>query len=712
MLNELYPAVQLLANMGVTTESWHREYKLIPKTPCMRLWVANDGTITRADQLPEDIARLQRKFGNNQGSFPAFNLVPLFRLTAAEEIKCVQDYIAHPETISIDTLRSLCTTDNWQGESLPDLYKKTYNCLKKAYELLDITKAYGENQSNAVTQLLQVTQVYYPDAQAFRQALANCIFTNLEQRNDPETYLGLLFHLGDATKAHKNDRGGISLTLDLDAWRDYGTPVASKQSITWINQQLLANTPTDSVSDKQDAFGDSFTDVNEPMPNVKLRGFDVTLRAMFSAQQCQFRYHEADDASYPVSRQNRLALQGSLEWLSQPERFRKTWQIISKDELLYVFPSKIQEDIPDYTSLFTNYSVEASKNAAFIDEAEALAKTLQGLPAANRPDALHIFSIRKMDKARTKVMLNRTCTPEHFFNSAEAWQAGCQNLPDINLRYFPEAVKEENATKKAATKEKAIPVPLVLQTPFPLNLPPAFNNVWRQDGTTAQGRRQVTHMQPHQGIEFLIDNILHSTLQHYMHILVVSGSGLIQFIGDVQHREQACNYQRGKAINNLLCAIALLNYKAGYRKENYMKDTAYLTGQLLRISDELHAQYCQEVRSGEIPPQLAGNAMFVAASECPAQAIAQLSVRMVPYIAWAKKRQFAKQEDSQFNKARWYLSLYEKCTTQLAEVLTPQTRLNDFEKSQLFIGYLASLSRKDTTPTEENITAEATTITE
>ena len=71
-----------------------------------------------------------------------------------------------------------------------------------------------------------------------------------------------------------------------------------------------------------------------------------------------------------------------------------------------------------------------------------------------------------------------------------------------------------------------------------------------------------------------------------------------------------------------------------------MEELAYLLGQLLHVSDELHAFYCKVKRNGDIPPQLAGSALFTTAGEMPFQALSQLSIRLNPYISWAKQYQY------------------------------------------------------------------------
>ena len=128
-----------------------------------------------------------------------------------------------------------------------------------------------------------------------------------------------------------------------------------------------------------------------------------------------------------------------------------------------------------------------------------------------------------------------------------------------------------------------------------------------------------------------------------------------------------------------------------------MENMAYLVGQLLKISDELHALYCKVVRSGDVPPQLAGSALFVTAGETPYQALTQLSLRMNPYITWAKQHRFKNIQDAgkKSSTAAWYLKLYEEVADKLRLTMNDSKRFNDFEKAQLFIGYLASFPKSE-----------------
>ena len=82
-------------------------------------------------------------------------------------------------------------------------------------------------------------------------------------------------------------------------------------------RQLLNNEEAGMMSQKaeqSDAFGMPFVNPGEPMPSVKLDGFDVTLRSMFEGQPCQYRYGKINDSSYPIEMciRDRLAIKPGL----------------------------------------------------------------------------------------------------------------------------------------------------------------------------------------------------------------------------------------------------------------------------------------------------------------------------------------------------------------------------------------------------------------
>lgn len=137
-----------------------------------------------------------------------------------------------------------------------------------------------------------------------------------------------------------------------------------------------------------------------------------------------------------------------------------------------------------------------------------------------------------------------------------------------------------------------------------------------------------------------------------------------------------------------------------------MDNLPYLYGQLLKAADELHALYCKVVRKGEIPPQLAGGGLFLAAVEAPVRTLNVLSQRIMPYYTWAKsyRLQGIQLEGKKSRQAGRLYRLCEDITGKIKQNWTMQTRLNEEEKAQMFIGYLAAFpeSEKNETKTEED----------
>ncbi|WP_278842076.1 hypothetical protein [Holdemania filiformis] len=90
MINELYVLAQTLKNEGIEGKNWHRKYKLIPKSQCYRIWLDDTGSVSQIECLRPDHAKELRKYGDNQSSFPAFNLSPLYRITNPDLISILK----------------------------------------------------------------------------------------------------------------------------------------------------------------------------------------------------------------------------------------------------------------------------------------------------------------------------------------------------------------------------------------------------------------------------------------------------------------------------------------------------------------------------------------------------------------------------------------------------------------------------------------------
>ena len=141
-----------------------------------------------------------------------------------------------------------------------------------------------------------------------------------------------------------------------------------------------------------------------------------------------------------------------------------------------------------------------------------------------------------------------------------------------------------------------------------------------------------------------------------------------------------------------ISALAILGitlFKLNRSKEVFMKDPAFLIGRFLGLSDILHKNYCEVVRDGNVPPQLAGNSLLAVADSNAQRAFAICKDRLRPYCAWAETVNPAKVKAGKNARfAKWALKEMKQTATQLSGRL-PATPLNDAQKAELFLGYLA-----------------------
>lgn len=688
MLNELYSLATVLDSKVISMKEWSGKYKQLPKVtakaPCIRIWLASDGSIREMESIDTELAQTLRKFGNNQGTFPAFNIVPLFRIFDEKQLLELEQIEKQAQTPNLDEMMSWCINDNWKDSVVNKVYRSMQNIPKTLLETIDIQE---QPEGLLVSELIHLANEYSdgPD-KSFNAALKACIFAKLQKKEDISLMLAMLFHKGNPQKEDKDDVGtSLSVFLDVFEWQQYGYPVASQHITEWINEALLKasllSTAKQPNASESDAFGIPFVNPGKTMDSVKLSGFEVTLRSMFNGQPCQYRYQRIDDGSYPIAEVSRSLAKRSLEWVASLEREGVTWRKVDKNEIIFVYPSKLPVVPPKFASIFGLNKAENPEQTEFRfeDIAKKFIKALRGLPTHEKPDSIQIFTIRKIDKARSKVIFSRNCSPEQLIKAAENWVIGCSNIPEIDLG------------------ERIIP--------YPLQVAQIVNNVWKQNGELAQGQAAVERMKYYQGMELLLDIMQGSMICNYLHILLTNSTGLVKYLGNLapgksKNKDKTEGKNLEKQIREtvlLLSVLGLLLDKNDDRKEKYMENMAYLVGQLLKISDELHTLYCKVVRGGDVPPQLAGSALFVTAGEIPHQAIAQLSIRMNPYITWAKQYRFKniKDEGKESWKAAWYLKLYEDAANKLRLALSDSLKFSDFEKAQLFIGYLASFPKSE-----------------
>lgn len=680
MINEIYPAHVSMQKHNISAVSYHKDYKLLPnishRAPCYRI-VLQNGSVTRVNSVDAELGRNLRKFGSNNGTYPSMNLASLFRLTCEDEINLVNKLTADDLTAErLEKIKGLCTEENsnWDKNILDKFRLSIVAMPKRILELLGEENVYEEIQI-----LIHETNLV-SDPDVFRNALKDALLGMLANKTDIELAVNLLFQI--AAKKDGDDKpdkpvkpANVSIALDAEALVELGMPAVSVKFVQTLNERLMSSetTGTEIETDGElDAFGMPFTPLDEKMPSVKLAGgFDATLRSMFSSHRCQFRYGKIEDRSYPISKEMRISLQTALDWLGNLDHKEVTWVNLDRNVILFAYPDSLPKSKFNFTSLL---KVPFDQKETF----EAAAKRfLSELEKTHDPDhdsyanRIRFFVLRKLDRARTKVVFSKANDAKTLERFSDGWTLGCQNLPNFHFIKPP--------------------------TIFPADVWLVLNRVWKMDGTLATDNYKP--FKSYHGIELLLDPDL--SIQQDLQSLISGANNLIPFLGQkLITKKGSLKDEIGKSywmVGGLLSVIGLLLFRNGIRKDVYMEKFPYLYGQLLKASDEIHALYCRVVRNGDFPQQFAGSGMYLSAIESPIRSLVVLSQRMNPYITWAKTYRFKEiaTEGLESWRAAWLCRMFEQIATQLLEVWDESTRLNDAEKAQMFLGFLAAFPKRE-----------------
>lgn len=676
MINELYTLSEALVGANIETYQWHQKYKPIPNiranAPCICITLS-DGKVSKISILDTKYGTILRKYGSNQGSFPCMNLASLYRITDDTIKKSIAGIMSHPETLNaamLQEVKSWCTENNW-SKKFQGKYKVS----------LDNTPAQLRKiaSEDAPLQTLIAEAEKYKNPDVFHAELENAIWRMLERRENVQVALTLLFYLGKPAEDAEDDFGKLSVALESTSLIESGIPAISERFVTRMNQCLLSAEAVQQPAgqtDTIDAFGIPFMADEMPMPSVKLAGgFDVTIRTMFKEQRCQSRYGRIDSASYPISPEMRGKLQAALAWIGDRDREDKTWTKSDQNEILFVYPMAA----PDYNiSYISPFKRLRNETIQFTTKAEQFTQQLRKTrkPGTDsHAEGIQIFVLHKIDKARTKVVYTRQTDPDELEQASEAWTLGCTNLPK-----FPFGAPE---------------------VPYPLDIADTLNRPWKQSGELATDRfKQIPR---YHGMELLMEPAM--SVCSDFHLLAENAVMLSAYLGNLSATKD-WYHPRWNDAKNILALLGLFLYRNGIRKDDYMDNLPYLYGQLLKAADELHVLYCKVVRKGEIPPQLAGGGLFLAAVEAPVRTLNVLSQRIAPYYQWAKsyRLQGIQIKGQESWRAGWLYRLCEDIMGKITQNWTMQTRFNEEEKAQMFIGYLAAFPKneKNETKTEED----------
>lgn len=697
MLNELFHLSESLKRSHTTLRSWHQHFKECPQGgKALFVELDDQGRAANVSPITNQTIRAElRKYEKASGySFPSFNVPPLLQFANDEEKeraaklrkalgskKPPEAAMRDEELAHLLSVSASCWVRPDKSARGKDEMDKLNDCLSSVPQ--ELMEMLGEctDESRSFVELLRRAQ--QTDGYALHEQLMDVAVHGVksEPLEAAEWMDVLFFHSGKTPKK-------IAIVLELVDQSQFAYPANHSVVQTWVNDRLLTTETTEKGNQRDAVASDAFAveggSMNESFPEVKMSVLgNVKLRAMSSESPCQRRYGFADAKSFRVSQPARQDMKNALEWITRDERRGKTWCDVSSlggaPAMLIAYPSELPEEAPELAGLFGGVKGEQSDpdGSRFEACARRVTKTLKGEPASSPNADLRIFVLTKPDGFRTKVLHSSRYTVQHLLDRADEWQALCRDSPPILIRQF-------------GPKQGDKPIWQHPLTPYPAEVVWCLNTVWQQMGTHA---KTAFNLQIADGLSLLLANgpVLRTVATRAVQAITSNSLSLLLAISQATH--QGIVHPMGKIYGKqallLPQILGLLLGKLDYKKGSYMKSPPYLIGRLLSLADQLHVQYCREVRKDQVPPQLVGNALMTNAMETPEKALALLWQRIKPYHAWAQ----TVQGGDEVRLAKYFLGEMGRVSAALADIDLP-TRCSDTNKAAMLLGYLAR-SEKD-----------------
>ena len=689
MLNEVFLLSESLKRTGITLHSWHRHFKECPQSGKAFFAELDDrGHVAKVSPITDSQIRAGlRKYEKAAGdSFPSFNVPPLLQFIDAEKKDRAAKFRKAlgskkpPETaVRDEELAYLLSvsTSGWKDEM-----GRLNRCLSLVPQYLMEMLGKSTDKSRSFVELLH--RARQTDGYSLHEQLKD-IAVHRVKSVTPEAaeWMDMLFFQK------------IVIVLELVDQSQFAYPANSPAVQAWVNDRLLT---TDAIEKGKpgheiapDAFGGvEGGGVNDKFPEVKMSVLgNVKLRAMSKDSPCQRRYGLADAESFRVLQPARQNMKNALEWITRDERRGKTWcdvsltcgaprrnpqgKTVPTKTVMIAYPSELPANPPELVGLLGGEREQSDPDGSLFEACACrVIETLKGQSASSRNAELRVFVLTKPDDFRTKVLHSSRYTVQHLLNSADEWQELCHNSPPVMIRQFGPKKGDNPVWQR----------PLI---PYPTEVVWCLNTVWHRMGTHAE---TAFDFQIADGLSLLLADgpVLQTAAMRAIQAITSNSLSLLLVIGQAAHQEKGHPMSRvyGKQALLLPPILGLLLGKLDYKKGIYMKSPPYLIGRLLSLADQLHVQYCHEVRKGQVPPQLVGNALMTSAMETPEKALALVWQRIKPYHAWGQ----TVQGGDEVRLAKYFLGEMGRVCASLSETDLP-SRCSDTDKVAMLLGYLA-----------------------
>ena len=668
MLNELAILAKSLQQFNVPVEPVHPWVKTIPKKATLILGLNAQGFVTSLELMDKlQAARLCKIQQNNHSNFPALNWDKPVWLLKRETLDALERIPKRDLQRRVAFLKTACGSSplaTGQSKTIPDQLRFLNAVLCQAKTYLERMGNFNERGFESFRELLRRVLDVRAQEEWFRRATS----TALEASSTSAS----LLDVAQSWLTELDSKGSkVPVVLDLSDCTQFACRVADPRMSAFYTRFLNSTeSPSGSpgICSLTGDLGDLELDTL-PSPNLPELGKTV-LMSMFGEAQCNKRYNHTGASVFPIAKRTASLLNASLHHLIEPrsERRGRTWNSVpgpsrrSKNGLLVAY---LATD-PEFNGpLAEAFSEPDRADEVYSKLCEKIGTALEGRDVP-KSALVRIVILRKIDLARAQVHLDLSVSARQILEGGKEWEVAANNSPRLRFKtsskpLFPSAVVrvlQKHWIRGGADFRDASGC--------------GIQDVYRILIADMPDARQSANA------------LLTMTVRQYS-ALLISGSSTFERNKKTgtpdakQHGEKRLNVAR-QAYSDATTLLATLLYKLGYELEIYMTRPAFLLGRFHAFVDALHLQYCENVRDGDVPPQLLGNALIPVTLNDPADGLARLAERIRIYQAWAVQQRGG--------LAGWTLQQLGTISYDLAPQI-PGQRMSDTDKAQFLLGYLA-----------------------
>ena len=670
MLNELYRLSGNLQKCGIKLGDLHQNIKTPGKAAGFIVGIDQNGMPKTAEHISADnMHKLWTLRKGQHNSFPYIKLKkPILDLMFDDPM--------------YEKLKSKKTGQEEKTVLLTQA-TQNYDCNKQDLSLAKWTQsqiADVEGKDQKLTALVDLVKRLPKNEESSKSFLKNLTVVLMNNFNELTVDLITTLMVGDRKEKERKIVCDVSLFFDVSDWEKYLCRVAHPEMGLLVSK-YLPNAAVDSKKDGKSAFGGSELHMESyPDPNLPLIG-RIYLFSMNQDAPCHNRYGKIGSAIFPASPDEVRSMHGAIKWCVADERKGKTWQgvpnVNRKQDLLIAYLEEKPQNAIELASIFAASDVNEGEivEAAFENKAKTVCAALRGEAGLTDNSQVNVIVISKVDEGRAQVMLSTAYTIKNIIQSVEEWRTAANNRPSFSL-LLP-GKKGEKALQVEPT------------CPSPTDVMKCFQNQWIKSGLD---KRDI----PGVYLRHVYDLYLGDTMiarhaaNNFLRFFLQQLGELFIGYGGADHTNTIKEYSPDarKTVLHGISVIAIVLYKLGIKKEDYMKNAAFIVGRMLALADKLHEQYCRHVRKNEVPPQLIGNALMHTALDNPTKGLARLSERLPIYQAWATKVQ-----GDDVELAKWVLGQMGQVSADLENADIPK-QTDDAVKAQILLGYLAYIKNE------------------